>query len=127
MHPRCETCGLNFDHEEGYWTGAMAFNIVFAEVFFVVILVAVVVSSWPNIPMMPLIVAGLVTNLIFPIFFYPMSKTLWLAFDLSFFHAQRPYTREEVEAYAAARAALAVDMPGAAATTVPASASPPTP
>lgn len=103
MNPRCPTCGLNFDHEAGYWTGAMAVNIVFAELLFAIILAVVVIGSWPDIPVAPLIIGGLVTNLIFPIFFYPISKTLWLALDLSFFNAQRPRTPEEIAAYAASR------------------------
>ncbi|MGH2777930.1 MAG: hypothetical protein ACRDJB_04705 [Actinomycetota bacterium] len=31
-----------------------------------------------------LLIIGLATNLIFPVVFYPFSKTIWMAFDLVF-------------------------------------------
>lgn len=36
----------------------------------------------PDIDWVTLLVIGAVTNLIFPVLFYPFSKTIWMAFDL---------------------------------------------
>ncbi len=83
MIDRCPQCGLHFEREEGYWTGAVAINTVVTEVIFVALLATVVIWTWPNVPMVPLLVAALVLNAVFPLFFYPISKTLWVAIDLS--------------------------------------------
>jgi hypothetical protein len=38
----------------------------------------------PDIDWVTLLVIGAATNLIFPLLFYPFSKTIWMAFDLVF-------------------------------------------
>lgn len=86
MVDRCPRCGWNFEHEEGYWVGAMAFNIVLTELIFVALLVAIVIATWPDIPVWPLILAGVVLNAILPFVLYPISKTIWAAVDLAFFN-----------------------------------------
>jgi uncharacterized protein (DUF983 family) len=82
MVERCPRCGLHFEREEGYWTGAVAINTIATEVVFVILLVAVVVRTWPDVPMVRLLVAGVLLNALFPFLFYPISKTLWVAIDL---------------------------------------------
>lgn len=90
MKPECPRCGLNFHPEEGYYVGAMTLNIIFAEVLTVFGLMIVIVATWPDFPVTPLIVVGVIFNLLFPILFYPISKTLWLATDLAFLHKMDP-------------------------------------
>ncbi|HET9016185.1 MAG TPA: DUF983 domain-containing protein [Thermomicrobiaceae bacterium] len=84
MVGRCPTCGLHFEREEGYWTGAMAIDLVVTEFVFAAALVAVSVATWPNIPMVPLLVAGLLINGVVSVVFYPIAKTIWVAIDLIF-------------------------------------------
>lgn len=84
MSGRCPSCGLYFEREEGYWTGAMAINLLFTEFVFAAVLVGVSIATWPNIPMLPLMGLGLVTNAIVSIGFYPIAKTIWVAIDLVF-------------------------------------------
>ena len=79
---RCPRCGLRFEREEGYWTGAMAIDTIDTEGLFGLLLLVVIVASWPHIPIVELLVAALALNLIFPIVFYPFAKLLWVAFDL---------------------------------------------
>ena len=83
MSDRCPKCGLHFEREEGYWTGAVAINTVVTELVFVTMMVVVVIWTWPDIPMVPLLVAAVALNAVFPLFFYPISKTVWVAIDLS--------------------------------------------
>lgn len=86
MVDACPRCGLAFETEEGYWVGAMIWNIVVTELLFVVLLAIGVVLTWPELPVLPLVAIGVAINAVFPIFFYPFSKTLWVATDLALFH-----------------------------------------
>jgi uncharacterized protein (DUF983 family) len=86
----CPRCGLRFEREEGYWVGAMSLNIVLAELLFVAILAAGIIATWPDLPVVPLIVVGVAFNIAFPVLFYPLSKTLWMGVDFAFFHRIRP-------------------------------------
>ncbi len=82
MADRCPRCGLFFEREEGYWTGAVAINTVVTEMGFVTMLVIAVVWTWPDVPLVPVLAAAIALNALFPLFFYPISKTLWVAIDL---------------------------------------------
>jgi uncharacterized protein (DUF983 family) len=89
MLAACPRCGLVFEAEEGYWVGAMTWNIIITELLFVAIVGIGVALTWPELPVWPLVIVGVALNGLFPIFFYPISKTLWVATDLAFFHPQR--------------------------------------
>ncbi|HEX7102583.1 MAG TPA: DUF983 domain-containing protein [Nitrolancea sp.] len=82
MVDRCPNCGIFFEREEGYWTGAVAVNTIVTELVFAIVLVIGVIWTWPDIPITPMLIIALVLNGIFPIFFYPYSKTIWMALDL---------------------------------------------
>ena len=77
----CPGCGHRFERQEGYWIGAVAINTVATLGLFVVVFVAVMVSTWPGVPWTVLTVGGAALNLVFPIAFYPLSKTLWVALE----------------------------------------------
>jgi hypothetical protein len=89
MLEACPRCGLVFEQEEGYWVGAMTVNIVVTELLFAVLLAIGVIATWPDLPVVPLVAIGVAVNVIFPVFFYPFSKTLWVALDLVFFNPWR--------------------------------------
>jgi len=81
----CPTCGLVLEREEqGYLVGSYMFNIVAAELVFAAIFVGTLVMTWPTPPWHLLQYGGAVLMVLAPIFFYPFSKTLFLAFDLIF-------------------------------------------
>ena len=46
---RCPRCGLRFEREEGYWTGALAINIGETGAFAIVFVVAIALTA-PDIP-----------------------------------------------------------------------------
>lgn len=83
MPPNCPACGLELDRGPGYFLGAMAFNLVAAELLFAGALVALVVATWPAPPWTALWIGSVVGMVLAPIAGYPFSKTLWLAFDLA--------------------------------------------
>jgi hypothetical protein len=72
------------DRGEGsdYWLGAYAINLVLAEGLAAVIALAVLWATWPKY--MVAQVLGMVLAVGLPILLFPFSRTLWLAWDLSF-------------------------------------------
>jgi hypothetical protein len=70
---------------------AQMFNIIAAELLFAVIFVGVLVATLPDAPWTWLQYGRPALMIIFPVFFYPFSKTLFLAFDLVF----RPPTAQD--------------------------------
>jgi uncharacterized protein (DUF983 family) len=85
MRESCPTCKLDLErHEQGYIVGAQMFNIIAAELLFAAIFVGVLVATTPDVPWSWLQYGGPVLVVLFPILFYPFSKTLFLAFDLIF-------------------------------------------
>lgn len=110
LDERCHGCGLGFEREEGYWLGAMIINLVATEALFGLLLVGGMLLTWPTVPWTTLLVAGIAVNAVFPLAFYPWSKTLWLATDLLF---NPPSVTEEAEAVARRRTADEGGEPGA--------------
>ena len=85
LRSACLECGLRLDRgEPGYQVGAYMFNLIAAELVFAAILVAVLVSTWPDPPWAALTWGGAALMVLLPVAFYPFAKTLFLAFDLVF-------------------------------------------
>lgn len=80
----CPRCGLHFEREDGYWTGALAVNIAIVMAIFIVTFVVIMVLTVPDVPVGASL-AILVPVMVFgPIVFYPFSKTLWMSIDYGF-------------------------------------------
>lgn len=79
----CPGCGLAFEREEGYWVGALIVNTTFAFATFVATFVGGVALSWPEVPWGGLMAATVGLNALVPVLFYPLSKTVWVALDLT--------------------------------------------
>ena len=84
LKDRCPTCTYPFEREEGYWVSAIIVNTAVIEGLFLIVFIAVVLATAPNVEWMLLLVIAVVMNLLFPIFFYPLSKTVWMGIDLYF-------------------------------------------
>ena len=81
--PVCPVCGLGLERgEEGYWLGAYFFNLMAMETVFSVWVVGFLLATWPDPPWDLFQISTAVLMVVFPIFFFPYSKTLFLAFDL---------------------------------------------
>lgn len=78
----CPRCGLHFEREEGYWLGAMMVNLGAAELAFVAVLVGMSVAYWPEVPWIAVFIVSVLVSVAVPLFFYPFSKTIWVAGDL---------------------------------------------
>ena len=90
MRDECPRCGLDLVREQGYYVGAMIVNIAAAELLAIVLIIIATIWTWPDIPVWEIVIIGVVVNLLFPIVFYPLTKTLWLAIDLAYFHKLDP-------------------------------------
>ncbi len=82
MVERCPKCGLEFERIEGHLTGALGINTVVSIVVLVVVGIAGFVLTFPELPLVPLTSTAIAVAVLFPIFFYPFSKTVWTAIDL---------------------------------------------
>ena len=84
MLDECPRCGLHFEREPGYWTGALAINFVCAGGLLLALLVVLLVLTIPDVNA-PLLLGILVPlAIVGPAIWYPFSKTLWVAIDRAY-------------------------------------------
>ncbi len=78
MFERCPSCGWVYEREEGYWTGAMAVNLVLTEIIAAAIVIPLAVMQFN-----PLILYGVGIPLIamIPLIFYRETKAIWMSID----------------------------------------------
>ncbi len=82
MYERCPACGWRFEREEGYWTGAMAVNLVISELIIAsfAIPLAVVLATSKQSMVLPIVI-GVAVSVLLPFLFYRHSKSLWMCLD----------------------------------------------
>ncbi|MGZ5384100.1 MAG: DUF983 domain-containing protein [Acidimicrobiia bacterium] len=79
----CPRCGHHFEREQGYWLGAVTVNTAITFGLFIVLGISIMALTWPEVPWSGLLIVTLVFNGLFPVWFYPFSKTIWVALDLA--------------------------------------------
>ena len=84
MVQHCPRCGMKFEREPGYWTGAIAINTIVVGGLFTIVLVVTMILTVPDIPWVTVLLVVVPLMTIGPLIVYPFSKTLWLAVDLGF-------------------------------------------
>jgi uncharacterized protein (DUF983 family) len=77
----CPRCELRFAKEEGGFLGAMTLNYVVAIGIWLVVLVAGIVLTVPDVAVVPLLIASAVVLIGVPLWFYPRSKMIWAAVE----------------------------------------------
>jgi uncharacterized protein (DUF983 family) len=97
-HDRCRTCGIRWRREEGFELGPLALNTTFTFVAITVAMVVGLISRPLEAPVLPLVLACSAVAVVVPLFLYPFTYLLWLAFDL----AVHPPGEEELAEAAAA-------------------------
>ncbi|MFL5562247.1 MAG: DUF983 domain-containing protein [Gemmatimonadaceae bacterium] len=91
---RCPTCGLVLDRgESDYFLGAYTVNLIAVELLVTGVLVVVGLATAPDVPWTLLTWGGAALALVVAIGCYPLTKVLWLSFDVIL----RPVTVEELE------------------------------
>ena len=82
MYEKCPVCGWRYEREEGYWTGAIAVNLVVTELL--IALIAVPLAVWlalNNQPITLLVAIGLPIPFILPLIFFRHAKSFWMSID----------------------------------------------
>jgi hypothetical protein len=82
MVEHCPRCDLRFERIEGHLAGALGINTVASIVVVFIVGIAGGVLTFPELPLLPLVTTVTTVAALFPVFFYPYSKTVWTAIDL---------------------------------------------
>lgn len=90
----CRECGLRFEREPGYWVGSVIINTIIIFATFLVVFGGMVLLTYPDVPWGLVLGITVFANLVIPIVFYPISKSLWLGMELSW----HPLEPEEIDA-----------------------------
>lgn len=93
MQPHCPRCGLATDRVVGHWIGAVGINTIVSFGALLVVLVGGFVWSYPEVELVPMMVACVATAIAVPLLFWPYSQTVWMALDL----AMRPADTSELD------------------------------
>jgi hypothetical protein len=84
MRERCGRCGAPLERGEAdYFIGAMMFNVALAEGLFAILFAGFLWLRWPEVPWDTIQVVAPLGMLLAPVVLYPVSKLVWLAFDLA--------------------------------------------
>jgi uncharacterized protein (DUF983 family) len=89
-YERCPVCNFAYEREPGYYTGAIAINLVVSELLIAIIAVPLAASQ--AVPLWVLIVLGCTLPFLLPLLFYRPTKSLWMSFD----HFIHPVSSEKV-------------------------------
>jgi len=81
IRERCPGCGLHLEREEGGFLGAMTLNYLATTIAWGAFLAVWLAIALPGVAIAPLTIASLAFVAVFPLWFYPASKTLWAAVD----------------------------------------------
>jgi uncharacterized protein (DUF983 family) len=86
MREGCPSCGLALERGEhsDFWIGAYVFNLVFGELVAIGVPIIWMVASSPHQPWTAIEIVAIVLCVALPFLFFPFSRALWLAWDLSF-------------------------------------------
>lgn len=93
MVERCPRCDLKFERIDGHLAGALGINTVVSIIVVFLVGIGGFVLTFPELPLTPLVATAVGTATLFPIVFYPFSKTVWTAIDLR----MRPLEPGEVD------------------------------
>lgn len=79
MYEKCPHCGFVFEREEGYFSSAMAINLVISELLIAAFTVPLAANI--TIPITQLLLWGAPAPFLLPVLFYHHSKSLWMSMD----------------------------------------------
>jgi len=96
MKEFCDSCGLRFEREPGYWVGAVIINTTVIFATFLVVFGGMVLVTYPDVPWGWVLGVTAIANVAIPILFYPISKSLWAGLELSW----HPLEPDEIDAAA---------------------------
>jgi uncharacterized protein (DUF983 family) len=103
IRPRCPGCDIMLDRgEHDFFIGAYLVNLIVAELIAAGLIALGVALFWPEVPWAWVTRVGVALMIAAPLFFFPFSRLVWLAIDLTF---QPPAARDFGARLTAARPA----------------------
>jgi uncharacterized protein (DUF983 family) len=88
MHSRCETCGLKYEREPGYFLGSIYVNYGLTALLVTVLYLGLLFSEVVSPESALWVAAGVA--MVFPLWFFRYARSIWLGFD----HYWDPQTRQ---------------------------------
>ena len=82
MHERCPVCGIKFDRGNGYYTGALALNLVVAETVATAVWLPLAVDQ--SVPIQTVQLVGIGASVGLPIVGFKHARSFWIALDRLF-------------------------------------------
>ena len=83
LRETCPTCGVRFEREEGYFLGAYALNLIVAEFLGLGLAILLIFkTSLRDAGLLPQEAVAVALAVLFPVLFFPYSRTIWIALDL---------------------------------------------
>jgi len=79
MHKQCPVCQFTYEREEGYFTSAMAIDLVVSEL--IVTAIALPLAANPSIPIVVALVWCIPLAVLLPVIFYRHSRGFWMSMD----------------------------------------------
>lgn len=87
MKERCPGCDLKFEGpaEEGFFLGAFTVNFVVTSGLLLLTMFGYIVASAVGDPpnLVRWVLVAVVGSVLFPIFFYPFARSIWVGFELA--------------------------------------------
>jgi uncharacterized protein (DUF983 family) len=88
MHPRCPHCALTFEREQGYFVGAIYINYAATTLLAIAGFLTLDYCVRLSLPLQLLLWGSFA--ILFPLFFFRYSRSLWLSLDYLFNPAELP-------------------------------------
>ena len=82
MHPSCSRCALTFEREQGYFVGAIYIN--YAATTLIAIAGFLMLDYFTPISLSQQLLLWGAFAILFPLFFFRYSRSLWLSVDYLF-------------------------------------------
>lgn len=78
----CPACGVRFEREDGYFLGAMAVNLIVAEMVGMSAVIVLLLQRDMSLIWQEALAITVAVGM--PLLFYPFSRIFWMAIDLYF-------------------------------------------
>ena len=83
MYDACPVCHLDYQREEGFYTGAMALNLIVSELIVTayILPVSVIAGINPHVPFIPILIFSSPLPIVLPLLFFRPARGLWLSMN----------------------------------------------
>ncbi len=96
---RCRTCGYKYERAPGFVLGEVTMNTIVTFGLLALAITVGIATTYPDVPLVPLMVVVVAIAILVPVAFYPFSSTLWAAVDLTM-HPLEPAEIADAAAHA---------------------------